>query len=725
MAERKKKYGLLDEAEALGEVGLAMGGGLLGTIYGLPGSTLDTILGRGPESQQEKYEGLDDPSGILPTVSEGVEKFGYTPESERGQQYMETIGKGGHWLDEKVRAASGFIPKLMDKPTDWVANVANASGGLNAWQVPKDYPWLANLTDQAIYTGLNVANPLKMAGTTAMFGTKAAQMGARAISPSVDLVTPMSKVIGGNRYNQLNNAMGQLITRKQRAGLQPGIMQDTNKVISGWYTGPEKTMELRGIKPHHDIPTSDTLGYLETAGTKLLEDTKIKGDLTMQQALHIPQALHLKEMAKTAGWRNPWAKLTKSQDAWMRRNFGITENVYRELERLTMVHRMALKQADEARASGKSTQGLAYRDETGAVILNESSGKPIGVTQMSQMAGEQIHAQLAYNVAMLEKFNPGDPRIARLASGEMGKYLTPKTADTTLFQVANDPSIVKRLLGEEIDDAAIRNHVAPYIGVDNALKGDKINLSTKPFFVDGPYDAFVKSARKKVSGAGGGQGYLPELENVLVNMSIAGEPLTKVNIIENMLKVKGMSRKQLEQFMVVDDKFISMRQSVRTDDTLLATISVRGVYDKQALMVQRMNAPMGVDKTGKPLRYSPSDGFYILTDQMKQGSGVPILEHILDIGSDTNKVYMDIRPLTNQVIPEKIMQSQVPLRPGRIPQTHTRSTIGGLLSEGLLPQVRNMPSRYPQRYASYLKRPARYYAHQGALSQDRRGLLEN
>ena len=705
MAERKKKYGLLDEAEALGEVGLAMGSGLFGTLYGLPGSTLDTFLGRGPESQQEKYEGLDDPSGILPTVSEGVEKFGYTPESERGQQYMETIGKGGHWLDEKVRAASGRIPKLMDKPTDWVANVANASGGLNAWQVPKDYPWLANLFDQAVYTGLNVANPLKMAGTTAMIGTKAAQMGARAISPSVDLVTPMSKVVGGNRYNQLNNAMGQLITRRQRAGLQPGRMQDTNEVISGWYTKPEKTMDLRGV---------------EHLGPDFWEGTPIKGDITAQQALYHPQALHLKEMAKTAGWRNPWAKLTKSQDAWMRRNFGITDNVYRELERLTMVRNSAVRQADEARASGKSTQGLAYRDETGSAVINETNGKPIGVTQMSSMAGEQIHAQLAYNVSMLEKFNPGDPRIARLASGEMRKYLTPRTADTTLFQVANDPSIVKRLLGEEIDDAAIRNHIAPYIGVDNALKGDKISLSTKPFFMDGPYNDFTRSAQKNVSGAGAGRGYLPELEDVLVNMSIAGEPLTKVNIIENMLKVKGMSRKQLEQFMVVDDKFISMRQSVRTDDTLLATIAVRGVYDKQALMVQRMNDPPGG-------RYSPSDGFYILTDQMKQGSGVPILEHILDIGSDTNKVYMDIRPLSSQKIPEKIMQSQVPLRPGRIPQGQTRSTIGGLLSEEILPQMRGMPSRYPQRYASYLKRPARYFAHQGILGEERRkrGLLEN
>ena len=718
MAERKKKYGLLDEAEALGEVGLAMGGGLLGTLYGLPGSTIDTFLGRGPESQQEKYEGLDDPSGILPTVSEGVEKFGYTPESEKGQQYMEAIGKGGHWLDEKIRAASGLIPKLMDKPTDWGAELLNTTGGLMGRQVPKDYPWLANLFDQAVYTGLNVANPLKMAGTTAMMGTKAAQMGARGVSPSVDLVTPMSKVVGGNRYNMLDHAMGQLITRKQRAGLQPGKMQDTNEVISGWYTGPEKTMALRGIKPHHDIPPSDTLGFLESQGAKLWEDTPIKGDLTLQQAYHIPQALHLKEMAKTAGWRNPWSKLTKSQDAWMRRNFGITENVYRELERLTMVRNAAVRQAENAKASGTGTRNLPYKDETGSPVLSEVSGKPIGVNQMAQMAGEQIHAQLAYNVSMLEKFNPGDPRIARLASGEMGKYLMPRTADTTLFQIANDPSIVKRLLGEGIDDAAIRNHIAPYIGVDSALKGDKINLSTKPFFVDGPYDAFQKSARKKISGAGAGKGYLPELETVITDMAIDGQPLTKANIIENMLKIPGMSRKQLEQFMVVDDKFISMRQSVRTDDTLLATIAVRGVYDKQALMAQIMNDTPGG-------RYSPSKGFYVLTDQMKQGSGVPILEHILDVGSDTNKLYIDIRPLTNQQIPERMMASQVPLRQGKIPEVHTRSTIGGLLSEGLLPQMRNMPSRYPQRYASYLKRPARYYAHQGALSQDRRGLLEN
>jgi len=694
MAERKKKYGLLDEAEALGEVGLAMGGGLLGALYGLPGSTLDTLMGRGPESQQEKYEGLDDPSGILPTVSEGVEKFGYTPESERGQQYMETIGKGGQWIDEKVRAASGFIPEMLDF-------------------VPGEHPWLANLTDQAIYTGLNLANPLKMAGTTAMIGTKAAQMGARAIAPSIDLVTPMAKAVGKNRYNMLDNAMGQLITRKQRAGLQPGVMQDTNKVIAGWYYGPKKTMELRGKKPLHPK-------------VRMPLGTPLVGDLTLQQIPYLPMPLHLKEMAKTAGWRNPWSKLTKHQDAWLRDNFGITENVYRELERLTMVHRVALKQKANAKASGQRLEGLKYRDEHGNTVISESNGNVITAEEMSKIAGEQIHAQLAYNVSMMEKFNPGDPRIARLASGEMGKYLMPQTADTTLFQIANDPSIINRLIGGEgIDGAAIRNHIAPYLSADNALKGDKISLSTKPFFVDSVYNQATRTARKKVDGAGAGRGYIAELEEVLVNMSKAGQPLTKPNIMDNMLKVPGMSKRQfktqkseLERFLVVDDKYISMRQSVRTDDTLLATMPIRGVYDKQALMAQRINAPAGG-------RHSPSDGFYVLTDQMKQGSGVKLLEDVLDVGSDTNKVYMDVRPLTSQKIPAKVMTSQVPWRPGEIPQTHTKSTIGGLLSEEILPQMRDMPSRYPRRYASYLKRPTRYLAHQGALSQDRRGLLEN
>ena len=678
MAKKKKKYGLLDEAEALGEVGLAMGSGLFGTLYGLPGSTIDTLMGRGSEEQREKYEGLGESSGILPTVSEGVDKFAYTPESERGQQYMETVGKGGQWLDEKMRAVSGAIPELLDF-------------------VPGEHPGLANLADQGIYTAMNVVNPFKVAGTTAMLGTKAAPRGAKAISPSVDLVSPMAKVVGGNRYSMLDNAMGQLITRKQRAGLQPGMMQDTNEVISGWYSGPQKTMELRGIKPSESI-----LGK------------PIKGDLTLQQALYVPRALHLKEMAKTAGWRNPWSKLTKSQDAWMRRNFGITENVYRELERLALVQRIAAKQKADARASGVGVKNLPYKDERGAMVVNESSGKPISVDEMSRRAGEQIHAQLAYNVSMLEKFNPGDPRIARLTSGEMGKHLMPRNADTTIFQISNDPSIVKGLIGENIDDAAIRNHIAPYISVDNALKGDKINLSTKPFFVDGLYNQFVSSAQKRISGAGSGKGYLPELENVLVNMAIDGQALTKPNIIENMLKIPGMNKKQLEQFLVVDDSFISMRQSVRTDDTLLATMPVRGVYNKQGLIDLDINAP--VDG-----RYSPKRGFYVLTDQMKQGSGVPILEDLLDVGSDTNKLYIDVRPLTGETFPQRVMGSQVPTG------VHTKSSIGGALSEGILPQMRNMPSRYPQRYASYLKKPARAGVYQGLISQERkkRGLLEN
>ena len=86
---------------------------------------------------------------------------------------------------------------------------------------------------------------------------------------------------------------------------------------------------------------------------------------------------------------------------------------------------------------------------------------------------------------------------------------------------------------------------------------------------------------------------------------------------------------------------------------------IRGVYDKQAVRAQIINDPVAG-------RRSPAKGFYVLTDQMKQGSGVKLLEDVLDIGSDTNKVYMDVRPLTSQKIPAKVMTGQVPWRPGKI-----------------------------------------------------------
>ena len=695
MDERKLKYGLLTDEEKLsmmqredalgwGEVVAQMGTGLFGTVLGLPGSTVDTLLGRGPEKQQEKYPGLGSPSGWLPTVSDMVKKFAYRPRTEAGKEYSQTVGKGGQWLDDKVRAVSGAVPGILDF-------------------VPGEWPGAANFADQSIYTALNVANPFKVVGTSAVVGGKAAQLGAKKVFPSADLVTPVAKLVGKNRYNMLEKSMGQLISRKQLAGLQPGVLQDTSSIVSGWYTGPEATMKLRGVTPK-----------------------KGKWPGRAQQLRYLPMGLHLKEMGLTAGWRNPISKLTNHQDSWLRRNFGITENVYRELERLAVVQKVAQKQKDEWVATGKSPKDSYYRGADGNLVLSEKNGKPITTEEMMSKAGEQIHAQIAYNVSVLEKYSPGDPRISRLMSDELQQYLMPKNADTTIFKLSNDPSVIQNLIGENIPTAAIKDHIAANVRKDNNLKGDKVNISTKPFFVNSVYNQAKRSAEKKIDGAGGGKGYLPEIETILVEMAKDGQSLTKANIIENMLKIPGMKKAELEKYLIVDNNYISMRQIVRTDDTLLATMPIRGVYEVNALKNLDINAP--IKKDGSMGRLSPRRGFYLLMDQMKQGTGLKVAENILDIGSDTNKLYIDVRPLTASAKaastdPRRVMASQVPKVD--TDSLNTGKTIGQILSDQLLPEFRKFPSSDRRRFLDYGNRPIRGLLHQGSLTQERGGFFED
>ena len=53
MADRKLKYGLIEDALGVGELGLQMGGGLLGALVELPGVAYDTLAGRGSTEMQE------------------------------------------------------------------------------------------------------------------------------------------------------------------------------------------------------------------------------------------------------------------------------------------------------------------------------------------------------------------------------------------------------------------------------------------------------------------------------------------------------------------------------------------------------------------------------------------------------------------------------------------------------------------------------------------------
>ena len=634
----------LQMVQGASEVGLSVLTGLAGVVAGLPGSAIQTALGRGTEEQQEKYPGLADipEDTILPTVGEMAEKWTYQPKTETGQRYAENVGEFMAPVDKFLKDFSGFIPQTLGKVIP--GDTRLEAGAMNA-------------IDQAIYTALNVMSPTRGAGTAAMLGAKGLQAGVKAASHlpgakglrNVDLVTPTAQAIEKaplvKRFNQINNAMGNLITRKQLAGMQPGVMQGTTKTVRPWYKGGK------------------------------------------HQQLGV--------MAKTTAW-NIKRKMTDNQDAWLRAHYGITANVYKEMDRLGQVMDSAKKQS-EIKTPDRFDGRLSNRkflDEDGNMILKEDSyfatkknkktnkKEPISPEQKAHLmagrgdkehyksvkdilndASNQYHAQVAYNVSVLEKFKPGDPRIARLQEGGLDRYIYPQHKQTTIEGLKRDPKIIQDLVGKNLDKELIKKHISPKIVSDMGLKGTKVHISTKPFFTGniahqiGSFSPAPTGLAKGIQGLLGRTivfdgraikltntkhaNYINKLRSVVNDFADANkkradrglppQELTKDAVIQSFkdynVKYKNLPKKQLfdiqylKKNIVDDGEFISISQQILTNDTLLATMPVRFIVNKR----------------------NPSEGYFIMYDQMKQGSGIPFVESGLDIGSDVNRIFIDVQ----------------------------------------------------------------------------------
>jgi len=633
----------MDALVGVGEVGLSVASGLAGVVAGLPGSTGEVLAGRGTEEQREKYPGLapTPEDTLFPTVGEMAEKWTYQPKTETGQQYAENVGKVMAPVDKFLKDFSGFIPGIVEKvPGD----SRLGSGILNA-------------ADQAIYTALNVMSPTRGAGTAAMLGAKGLQAGAKAASHlpgakglrNVDLVGKTAEIVEKapviKRFNQINNAMGNLITRKQLAGMQPGVMQGTKKTVRPWYKGGK------------------------------------------HQQLGV--------MAKTTAW-NIKQKMTDNQDAWLRAHYGITANVYKEMDRLGQVMDSAKKQSEiktPDRFDGRLSD-RKFLDEDGNMILKEDSyfatkknkktnkKEPISPEQKAHLmagrgdakhyksvkdilndASNQYHAQVAYNVSVLEKFKPGDPRIARLQEGGLDRYIFPQHKQTTVEGLKQNPKIIQDLVGKNLDKELIKKHISPKIVSDMGLKGTKVHISTKPFFTGniahqiGSFSPAPTGLAKGIQGLLGRTivfdgraikltntkhaNYINKLRSVVNDFADANkkradrglppQELTKDAVIQSFkdynVKYKNLPKKQLfdiqylKKNIVDDGEFISISQQILTNDTLLATMPVRFIVNKR----------------------NPSKGYFIMYDQMKQGSGMPLVESGLDVGSDINRIFIDVQ----------------------------------------------------------------------------------
>ena len=120
---RERTYPTKDELVGMLEAGWQVGGGLLGTLAGLPQSILQTIGGRGSPEMQERYEGIDPYVGG--TFTEHPLTSGelsarmaqhpiFAPNTEMGKKFSAAVGEGGEKLDKFLRDVSGYLPSKWD-----------------------------------------------------------------------------------------------------------------------------------------------------------------------------------------------------------------------------------------------------------------------------------------------------------------------------------------------------------------------------------------------------------------------------------------------------------------------------------------------------------------------------------------------------------------------------------------------------------------------------------
>ena len=549
-------------------------------------------------------------SGALGGDAQGtmdkVQSWAYQPRSQATADSLQAIGGAMEVIDKPFQALGDFAAgEESQRPLL----------GTMAYALPQ-------LLAGAI-------QPTKLIGSGLMTAAKLARK-----APPLDVVGKAAKFVGDTRYNVLNPAAGQLVSRQQLAGEKPGVVQTRldyeQKVIPNWYfDNPEAyNVLLKSIKKGD----GDDVRPLSTLHEELpLEGLESKAKVQ-----------HLKEMFKQAAWRNPLQRFTDTQEAWLRDTFGITGNVYRELERLSQTTQRAAKQAAERKEF--------YTDSAGNRIGRESSeagetGNFFTPRQMIDKAEEQYHSQLAYNASILEKFHPGDPRLGRLISGDINRYLTPVHRRVAQSKLRDDPKIVNDLLMLDeykpgyraslgITDDVIKNHVSARIKADNKLNDDVVHISSKPFF--------VKSIKNQANSGNVDPPYAPMLMTVVRHLKNNNIEVTKKNIIDD-FKRRNEARKtdppskeqnfyfdpaRLERDLIDSDGFVSMNQGVRIQDSLLATIQVRYLVNK----------------------LDPEKGLQVLQDQMKQGAGKKYIDFFLDTGSDTNRIYLDYRPLVAEGI---------------------------------------------------------------------------
>jgi len=252
----------------------------------------------------------------------------------------------------------------------------------------------------------------------------------------------------------------------------------------------------------------------------------------------------------------------------------------------------------------------------------------------------ELHSQLAYQSSIFRKFEPNDKRREAFEKS-LGPYIFPKQRVGSVTEMKNNPTMIREVLElpEEIGDDIILAHIANRIpkGFGKELVGD-VALNSKPYQNSAALAASYGNVKVKA---------YKDFTEVLREFSGSDIPIDLISIRKAAKDYFGKSSlskpKQAERIenlmssLKDSGGYISIQGSRLIEDRLLAHVN--------QIMLVKKGRKFPKQFLDNRVKGDPNhEGFVVMYDQMKQGSGSEGLEGFLDLGSKNNFIAMDTVP---------------------------------------------------------------------------------
>lgn len=358
-------------------------------------------------------------------------------------------------------------------------------------------------------------------------------------------------------------------------------------------------------------------------------------------------------------------RLIDPKAAYVFDKYGISPTNARELKRL-------FKYMEE----GGKKKGLFGRSVDDAPNIDPS-----------QLRNE-IHSQLAYISSIFRKYLPDDKRREAFEKEIIG-HVFPRQRYTTSTNISTDAKAIREVLDlpPQISDAGINAHIGSVIptGFGKRLEGS-ISLNAKPY-QQHPAASMITGYKVSARPMRDFQTVLGELKQ---GQKISRETVLDEARLYNDLLDERAAKKYSEVFEETMSRQITKSGALRKTriphhrliretgerpfvvptetrhlahnaahearQTILNTridvgrlsksikdeagyLSVGGPSLSADRLLAHINNRIIVKKDGS------LEGVWVTFDQMKQGTGVPIAEQILDVGSKHHFIAMDVQPL--------------------------------------------------------------------------------